>query len=78
MERRLLTPERLNLEFTSWTLKYGEGNNDLNLRFAQYIDFKYEHAVHEYLDDPFYYTTASKAYEILLESLRLQGTKNTL
>jgi len=78
MKTPQLTPERLNLEFISWTLKYGEGNNDLNLRFSQYIDFKYEHEIHEYLDDPFYYTSATKSYEILLESLMLQNIKNTL
>jgi hypothetical protein len=78
MERPQLTTERLNLEFTSWTLKYGDSNNDLNLRFSQYIDFKYEHKVHEYLDDPFYYESTLKTYEILLESLRLQNIKNTL
>ena len=78
MERSQLTPERLNLEFTSWTLQYGEGHNDLNLRFGQYIDFKYGHVIHEYLEDPFYYESTSKVYEILSESLRLQNIKNTL
>lgn len=78
MQRLQLTPERLNLEFTSWAIQYGEGRNDLNLRFAQYIDFKYGHIVHEYLDDSFYYESTLKVYEILSESLRLQNIKNTL
>ena len=73
-----LTIERLNGEYLSWTLEFGEGNNKMNMRFAQYIDFKYNHKVHEYLDDPFYYASATKAYDILSESLRLQNIKNTL
>ena len=78
MEKRLLTPERLNGEYLSWSLEFGEGKNKMNLRFAQYIDFKYIHKVHEYLDDPFYYESTTKAYETLLESLRLQDIKNIL
>ena len=78
MERRLLTPERLNLEYLSWSLEFGEGRNKMNLRFAQYIDFKYIHKVHDYLDDPFHYESTTKVYETFLESLRLQNIKNTL
>ena len=78
MERMQLTIERLNGEYLSWAVQYGEGRNTMNLRFAQYIDFKYSYKVHDYLDDPFYYESTSKVYEILSESLRLQNIKNTL
>ena len=78
MERPELTIERLNGEYLSWSLKYGDGHNDLDFRFAQYIDFKYKHDVHSYLNDPFYYESATKSYSILLESLGLQNKENTL
>ena len=78
MERPELTIERLNGEYLSWTLEFGEGKNKMNLRFAQYIDFKYNHKIHEYLDDPFYYESATKVYDISLKSLQLQNKENTL
>ena len=73
-----LTIERLNGEYLSWAVQYGEGRNKMNLRFAQHIDFKYGYKVHDYLEDPFYYESTTKVYDILLESLRLQDIKNTL
>ena len=73
-----LTPERLNLEYIQWTLEnLGDRNKD-DLRFSQYIAAKYDHEVHSYLDDPFYYESAAKAYDTLCESLRLSNIQNTL
>lgn len=73
-----LTPERLNLEYIQWTLENLGNRNKDNLRFAQYIAAKYDHKVHPYLDDPFYYESAAKAYDTLYESLRLYDVKNVL
>ena len=73
-----LTTERLNLEYTQWMLEHSEGRDKADMRFAQYIDLKYDYEVHNYLDDTFYIESATKAYGILLESLILQNIKNTL
>lgn len=78
IQKKLLTLERLNGEYLTWSLNFGDGRNDSDLRFSQYIDLMYEHDIHDYLDDPFYYASATKAYHTLVESIRLHNIQNTL
>ena len=78
IQKKLLTLERLNGEYLTWSLNFDDGRNDSDLRFSQYIDLMYEHDVHAYLDDPFYYESATKVYHTLVESIRLHNIQNTL
>jgi len=38
--------EHLNLEYLAWTVSWGQGRNDQDLRFGQYLDWKYDLKLH--------------------------------
>jgi hypothetical protein len=38
----ILTTERLNLEYITWTLDNGNGRNSDDLRFGQFLHNKYQ------------------------------------
>lgn len=61
-----LTLERLNLEYLSWTVEFGEGRDSQGFRFGQYLHNKYD--IPSRLD-VFYIEKATKAYDTLLEGL---------
>ena len=71
-----LTIERLNIEYVSWVVEYGNGKNNKDLRFGQYISSKYE--LDEDAPDVFYYEGAEFTYNTLLEYLHIKDVKNTL
>lgn len=61
-----LTLERLNLEYLSWTVEFGEGRDKQDVRFGQYLHNKYD--IPSRLD-VFYIEKTTKAYDTLLEGL---------
>jgi hypothetical protein len=62
----ILTTERLNLEYITWTLDNGNGRNSDDLRFGQFLHIKYKM---DGLTDVFYIESAISVYEQLLISL---------
>lgn len=62
----ILTTERLNLEYITWTLDNGNGRNSDDLRFGQFLHNKYQL---DGLSDVFYVESAIGVYEQLLISL---------
>ena len=76
-----LTIERLNGEYLSWALEFGQGRNDQDLRFGQYIESKYDIPARQLSNsqlDAFYMETTDISYDIMYELLERLGTKNTL
>lgn len=75
-----LTIERLNGEYLNWTLNYNQGRNDQDLRFGQFLDWKYGLELH--LSDRsvglFYNESADEVYNEILRVLQQTDVKNTL
>lgn len=75
-----LTIERLNGEYLNWTLNYDQGRNDQDLRFGQYLDWKYNLELH--LSDRsvglFYNENVDEVYNEILRVLQQTDLKNTL
>jgi hypothetical protein len=75
-----LTPERLNLEYLQWTLENLGNRNKDDLRFGQYLDWKYDLKLH--LSDRsvglFYEERADVVYDKLLVVLEVNNVQNTL
>jgi len=71
-----LTIERLNGEYLSWSVEFGGGKNNNDLRFGQYISNTYD--LVEDCPDVFYYEGVYFVYNMLLEYLRMNDVKNTL
>lgn len=63
--------EHLNLEYINWTLQWGKGRNDQDLRFGQYLDWKYDLQMH--LSDRsvglFYDENVDAVYHTILRTL---------
>ena len=80
MTRMQLTPERLNLEYLQWTLENLGNRNKDDLRFGQYLDWKYDLKLH-FPDSSaglFYEERADVVYDKLLIVLEVNNVQNTL
>ena len=76
-----LTIERLNGEYLDWTLRFGQGRNDQDLRFGQYISNKYDIKARQLSNsdlDAFYHEQTDKSYDIMYALLERLNVKNTL
>ena len=62
-----LTLERLNMEYLSWAVEFGEGRNNDDIRFGQHIHNKYDVPARI---DVFYIEKTTKAYDTVLEDLK--------
>lgn len=75
-----LTIERLNGEYLNWTLQYNQGRNDQDLRFGQYLDWKYDLKMH--LSDRsaglFYEEGVDAVYNEIYRVLEQNNVQNTL
>lgn len=75
-----LTIERLNGEYLDWALQWGQGRNDQDLRFGQYLDVKYDLQLH--LSDRsvglFYNENVDEVYDKILHVLQQDNVQNTL
>ena len=75
-----LTIERLNGEYLDWALQWGQGRNDQDLRFGQFLDSKYNLKLH--LSDRsaglFYNESVDEVYDEILHVLQQNNVKNTL
>ena len=75
-----LTIERLNGEYLNWTLQWLQGRNDQDLRFGQYLDWKYDLKLH--LSDRsvglFYNESVDEVYSEILYVLQQNNVQNTL
>lgn len=75
-----LTIERLNGEYLDWTLRFGQGRNDQDLRFGQYLDWKYDLNLH--LSDRsaglFYNERVDEVYDEIYSVLEQNNVQNTL
>ena len=75
-----LTIERLNGEYLDWALQWGQGRNDQDLRFGQFLDWKYDLQLH--LSDRsvglFYNESVDEVYDEILRVLQYNNTQNTL
>ena len=75
-----LTIERLNGEYLDWALQWGQGKNDQDLRFGQFLDWKYDLKLH--LSDRsvglFYNESVDEVYDEILRVLQQNDVKNTL
>ena len=75
-----LTIERLNGEYLDWALQWGQGRNDQDLRFGQFLDWKYDLKLH--LSDRsvglFYNESVDEVYDEILRVLQQNDVKNTL
>lgn len=80
MERPELTIERLNGEYLDWSIRFGNKRNDQDLRFGQYLDWKYDLKLH--LSDRsvglFYSENVEEVYDEILRVLKQNNVKNTL
>lgn len=74
-----LTIERLNGEYLNWSLQWGQGRNDQDLRFGQFLDWKYDLKLH--LSDRsvglFYNESVDEVYDEILRVLQLNNVQNT-
>jgi hypothetical protein len=74
-----LTIERLNGEYLNWSLQWGQGRNDQDLRFGQFLDWKYDLKLH--LSDRsvglFYNESVDEVYNEILRVLQLNNVQNT-
>lgn len=76
-----LTIERLNGEYLNWALQWGQGRNDQDLKFGQFISNKYEIPARQLPNsklDAFYHEATDTSYDIMYELLERLNTKNTL
>jgi len=75
-----LTIERLNQEYIIWSLEFGSDRNDQDLRFGQFLDWKYDLKLH--LSDRsvglFYNESVHEVYDEILHVLQQNNVKNTL
>lgn len=75
-----LTIERLNGEYLDWSIRFGNKRNDQDLRFGQYLDWKYDLKLH--LSDRsvglFYSENVEEVYDEILRVLEQNNVKNTL
>lgn len=75
-----LTIERLNGEYLDWTIRFGQGRNDQDLRFGQFLDWKYDLGLH--LSDRsaglFYNERVDEVYDEIHRVLLQNNVKNTL
>ena len=75
-----LTIERLNGEYLDWALQWGQGRNDQDLRFGQFLDWKYDLQLH--LSDRsvglFYNESVDEVYDEILRVLQQNDVKNIL
>ena len=80
MERMQLTIERLNGEYLDWSIRFGNKRNDQDLRFGQYLDWKYDLKLH--LSDRsvglFYSENVEEVYDEILRVLEQNNVRNTL
>lgn len=58
---------RLNGEYLNWSLQYGEGRNEDDLRFGQYLYSKYD--MSHFKVDVFYKEGCEETYSELLKDL---------
>lgn len=70
-----LTLERLNGEYLSWAVEFGEGRNNNDIRFGQMIHNKYDLPGKV---DVFYIESTEKAYQGLLSYVEEDQIQNTL
>jgi len=75
-----LTIERLNGEYLDWALQYGQGRNDQDLRFGQFLDSKYDLGLHlsDRSQDLFYIESVDVVYNAILNTLQQNNVNNTL
>lgn len=75
-----LTIERLNGEYLDWSIRFGNKRNDQDLRFGQYLDWKYDLKLH--LSDRsvglFYSENVEEVYDEILRVLEQNNVRNTL
>lgn len=75
-----LTIERLNGEYLEWTLQWGQGRNEQDLRFGQYLDMKYNLNLH--ISDRsvglFYNENVDEVYDKILYVLHQNNIQNKL
>lgn len=75
-----LTIERLNGEYLEWTLQWGQGRNEQDLRFGQYLDVKYNLNLH--ISDRsvglFYNENVDEVYDKILYVLHQNNIQNKL
>ena len=75
-----LTIERLNGEYLNWTLQWSQGRNDQDLRFGQFLDWKYDLKLH--LSDRsvglFYNESVDEVYNEIFRVLEQNNVQNTL
>lgn len=62
-----LNYSRLNGEYLAWSLKNGDGRNEQDLRFAQYLWSKYDNM--KDFTDVFHIESCESAYSTLLDDL---------
>lgn len=73
-----LTIERLNGEYLNWALQWGQGRNDQDLRFGQFLDHKYNLELHPLRSvDLFYNESVDEVYDEILRVLQLNNVQNT-
>jgi hypothetical protein len=70
-----LTLERLNGEYLSWAVEFGEGRNNNDIRFGQMIHNKYDLPGKV---DVFYIEGTERAYTSLLAYVEEDKIQNTL
>jgi len=70
-----LTIERLNLEYLSWSVEFGLGRNNNDIRFGQHIHNKYDLPSKI---DVFYIENTDKAYHELLNYVEEAQISNIL
>jgi len=62
-----LNYSRLNGEYLSWAIEHGDGRNEQDLRFGQYLWSKYDNM--KDFTDVLYKESCEEAYSILLTDL---------
>jgi hypothetical protein len=70
-----LTLERLNGEYLSWAVEFGEGRNNSDIRFGQMIHNKYDLPGKV---DVYYIESTEKAYHGLLSYIEEDEIQNIL
>lgn len=65
--KKILDYTRLNGEYLNWSLKYGDGRNNQDLRFGQYLHTKYW--MTRFRTDIFYEESCEMTYSRLLTEL---------
>ena len=65
--KKILDYTRLNGEYLNWSLKYGDGRNNQDLRFGQYLHAEYW--MTRFRTDVFYEESCETTYSRLLTEL---------